>query len=418
MSETNARIYNFKYKQDSDYYAEEYRKKFNEGYGDRIYDNELEFAKDSQNVEVIFSSSVITEFPVDDKIYPSILKVTNDVEERISHNIRIMQVAVIPNTLGLIYDNVTSPTNLYSMNRYCYSGHLDNPRVPTADINWGSPQEVKFNLTAGSLSNNLFNAFYSPYMAEITDKDSRLVTCEMYLNEIDIFRLDFSKFKMIDGVLYRLSKVIDWSSPSTCKVDLLRVINTTYTNEAHYFRTANLCDRVWSCENLNVKNFKNGDAIRFITNQSDWDYYSGNLYEPCCAYPDFDEANASYGLLYNWFAVNDSRGLAEEGWRVSTDEDWEKLQDCIANTNNLKEVGGFHWDYLNGTDAYGFTALGSGNIQGDGSFQDFRQYAHFWTSISVSADEAKYQRIFGNSGTYDLRDGNKKQGKSIRLVKI
>ena len=105
---------------------------------------------------------------------------------------------------------------------------MDNPDAPNADINFGVPKELYFELVSGALSNNLFNAFYSPYLAEITDKDSRLVTCKMYLNSTDIYNLDFSKFIWIDGVLYRLNKVKDYTEGELTEVDLLRVIYNQY----------------------------------------------------------------------------------------------------------------------------------------------------------------------------------------------
>jgi len=65
-------------------------------------------------------------------------------------------------------------------------------------------------------------------MAEITDKDSRLVTTKIMLTEKDIYDLDFYKFIWIDGVLYRLYKINDYSEGELCEVELLRVIYTTY----------------------------------------------------------------------------------------------------------------------------------------------------------------------------------------------
>lgn len=119
---------------------------------------------------------------------------------------------------------------LGSYTDYPYAGHLDDPDAPNADINFGVPSELYFTLATGNLTNNLFNTYYSPYMAEIVDKDSRLVTCYVKLNEIDIFNLDFSKFIYIDGGLYRLIKVVDFVAGGydNTKVELLRVIKTLY----------------------------------------------------------------------------------------------------------------------------------------------------------------------------------------------
>ena len=231
MSEVNSRYYKFNFKQDSDYYAEEYRKKYVESYGNRIYDNQLEFAKDEKSLDVIFSSSILTGYQNEDKVFSAIYKLNNNLEERMTSNIRIMQVKLIEGVTS--YKILNGSTTLDTRTDYMYAGHLDDPDNPQSDLNFGATKELYFTLLQGSLQNNLFNAFYSSYMAEITDKDSRLLTAEVKLNEKDIFNLDFSRFKMIDGVLYRLMKVNDWSANELCKAEFLRVINTTY--QSNYY---------------------------------------------------------------------------------------------------------------------------------------------------------------------------------------
>ncbi len=226
MSEVNARYYQLKYKSDSDYYNDNYRKQYNEGYGDRIYDNSLDFAKDTETTEVIFASSVLTGFDGTDKIVPAIYKKTNGIEDPFDHVIRIMQAKKIE---GVTNWGILNGTTVLDVNNsYPYAGHFDDPDAPDADLNFGATKELYFTLASGALSNNLFNAYYSPYLAEVTDKDSRLLTVKMKLTEKDIYNLDFSKLKYIDGGLYRLSKINDYSEGELCKVDLLRVIYTTY----------------------------------------------------------------------------------------------------------------------------------------------------------------------------------------------
>jgi hypothetical protein len=227
MSEINARYYDIKFKQDADYFNEQYRKKYVEGYGDFRYDNQLEFAKDTSTTEVIFSATPLVGYSDNDKIFPAIYKKNNEVEEMIEHNIRIMQAKKITGrTSWNIYLNDTNV--LTSTTDYGYAGHLDNPFSAGADLNFGVPKEINFTLASGLLSNNLYNTYYSPYFAEITDKDSRLVTCKMKLTERDINTLDFTRFIWVDGVLYRLYKIVDYSENELCEVQLLRVIYTTY----------------------------------------------------------------------------------------------------------------------------------------------------------------------------------------------
>lgn len=228
MSELNARVYKFKYKQDSDYYNENYRKRYSEGYGDRVFDNGFEFAKDTQQLEVIFSNSVLTGFSGEDKVFPAIFKKSNGIEDSIDHNIRIMQAKMITGVAS--WNILNNTTILTSTTNYPYAGHLDDPDAPDADLCFGVPLELQFALVSGNLSNNLFNAYYSPYMAEITDKDSRLVAINMKLTAQDIYNLDFSKFRYINGGIYRLNKIIDYNpgDNSTVKCEFLRVIYTTY----------------------------------------------------------------------------------------------------------------------------------------------------------------------------------------------
>ena len=78
MSELNARYYQFKFKQDNDFYAENYRKKYNEGYGDRLYDTEFDFVKDTATTEVIFAASILYQATGTDKLYPAIYKKSNN----------------------------------------------------------------------------------------------------------------------------------------------------------------------------------------------------------------------------------------------------------------------------------------------------------------------------------------------------
>lgn len=229
MSEINARYYQFKYKQDNDLYNENYRKKYSEGYGDRIFDTEFDFVKDTDTTEVIFSASVLYRATGTDKIYPAIYKVgSGGVEESMDFNIRIFQAKYITGRSNYsIKDGATNKQN--NITTYTYVGHLDDPYNPTNDINFGAPKEVFYQATTYPTT-NLFNAYYSDYMAEITDKDSKLLTCNALLNTIDIYNLDFGKLIWIDGVLFRLNTIEGYNPMdyTTTKVSLLKAIEKTF----------------------------------------------------------------------------------------------------------------------------------------------------------------------------------------------
>jgi len=229
MSEINARYYNYKFKADNDFYGENYRKKYTEGYGDFIYDTEFDFVKETDTLEVIFAASTLYQATGQDKVFPAIYKKsnTNNAEDRMDSIIRIMQVKKITEVSSWNIMNTT--TVLGSYTSYGYAGHLDDPINPTNDINFGAPKEIQFSPNTYP-STNIFNAYHSPYIAEITSKDSKLLTCFGLLDIIDIFNLDFSKYVFIDGVLFRLNKVENFNPMeyNTTKLSFLKVIETSY----------------------------------------------------------------------------------------------------------------------------------------------------------------------------------------------
>jgi hypothetical protein len=234
MSELNGRFFEFRYKQDADYYNEDYNKKYALGYGDYIEDTGFEFANDIKKTELVFAATPLLNYAGDDKVYPTIFKKSNTQnavsEDQVESVIRIMQVHKVTGVSN--WDMKGDTGNLVTnLSYYGYAGHLNDPDASTADINFGVPKEIYFDLSTAYPSANLYNAFWSSYIAEITDKDSKLLTCSVYLQLTDIFSLDFSKLIYIDGALWRLNKVIDFNPtvPDATKCEFLKVIELTYT---------------------------------------------------------------------------------------------------------------------------------------------------------------------------------------------
>lgn len=233
MSELNGRYFEYKYKPDADFFNENYQKKYSQGYGDYIEDTGFEFANDKQTAEIIFAASTLVGYQGDDKVMAAIYKKSNTQnttsEDKIDSIIRIMQVKKITGVAQWKIENGNA--NLSgNIDYYGYGGHLDDPDAPAADINFGAPKEIYFTLTSTYPSANLFNGYWSDYVAEISDKDSKLLTCNVRLTDIDIFNLNFSKPIWIDGTLWRLNKVIDYNPmvEDTTKCEFIKVIEQTY----------------------------------------------------------------------------------------------------------------------------------------------------------------------------------------------
>jgi hypothetical protein len=229
MSELNSRFYNFKFKPDADYYNDLYQKNYNTGFGDYVYDSAFQFAKDKTNIELIFSASPLVGYSGVDKIMVAIYKITNTtVEEHIGSNIRILQTKKVTGVDSWALKN--GVTTLSTQTVYGYAGNYDDPDVPANDIHFGVPKELYFTLVSGAINVDQFNVYWSPYMAEITDKDSVLLTASFKLTNKDIYNLDFSSPVYINGVYWRLNKVEDWNAhdPGVTKCELLKIINLIY----------------------------------------------------------------------------------------------------------------------------------------------------------------------------------------------
>jgi len=233
MGELNGRYFEYKYKPDNDFYNEDYTKRYNQTYGDYIEDTGFEFATDKQTAEVIFSPTPIVSYVGEDKRFSTIFKLTNtqntQSEDTMESNIRIFQVRKITGVTSWHIRNGGGNVGS-ALTTYGWGGHLDNPDTPTSDLNFGVPKELYYTLTNQYPTANMYNAFWSSYVAEITDKNSKLLTCYVYLKLSDIYSLDFSKHIYIDGSLWRLNKVIDYnpSVPTSTKCEFLKVIELTY----------------------------------------------------------------------------------------------------------------------------------------------------------------------------------------------
>jgi len=234
MSELNARYYEFNFKDDSDYYNDLYKKRYNQSYGSLLYDSEYEFAKEVEKIDLIFSGSVLVGYTGEEKVYSTIFKRSGDTvgsgEESMDHNIRLLLAKKITGVTSWNILDSDGVTVLASRTDYGYAGHFDNPDAPANDIQFGVPKELFYAIPTGAINVNQFNVYWSSYMAEITDKDSRLLTGTFKLNYKDIFNLDFSSFIYIDGVKFRLNKIEDFNATNedTCKVELLKIINEVY----------------------------------------------------------------------------------------------------------------------------------------------------------------------------------------------
>lgn len=192
--------------------------------------------------------------------------------------------------------------------------------------------------------------------------------------------------------------------------------------------------QIWSSKNLDVARYRNGDPIPQVKDSAQWVNLTTGAW---CWYNNDSATYAStYGKLYNWYAVNDPRGLAPLGWRIPTDSDWNKLTkfvDPAADTlicftcisyfggGPLKEAGTSHWLSPNtgATNSSGFTGLPGGNRY-RGSFIELGLFGFWWSDGGPDNSFIWIRQLrWGQSDfirTY-LGESSKNIGYSVRVVR-
>ena len=184
-----------------------------------------------------------------------------------------------------------------------------------------------------------------------------------------------------------------------------------------------ICSQIWMSKNLEVSNYRNGDPIPYISNASQWASLTTGAW--CWYNNDSATYAATYGKLYNWFAVNDARGLAPQGWHIPTDEEWTTLSTCLGGEsvagNKMKEAGTLHWESPNtGADnSSGFTALPGGFRNYNGAVgNNIFKLAYFWSKTERAAGDA-WCRVLSYNFNYlnRISSNNETPGFSVRCVR-
>jgi len=189
--------------------------------------------------------------------------------------------------------------------------------------------------------------------------------------------------------------------------------------DGNTYQTVKIGDQWWMAENLKVTHYRNGDAIPNVTDVSEWSNLTTGAY---CNYNNDDNNANTYGSLYNWYAVDDSRNIAPDGWHVPTDAKWQTLVDYLGGDaiagGKMKETGTSHWKSPNtgATNESGFSALPGGYRGYTGLFADVGDYAYFWSSKWYGSTAWYRGLLYDYSGVY-RGNFSHQNGYSVRCVR-
>jgi len=221
--------------------------------------------------------------------------------------------------------------------------------------------------------------------------------------------------------------------------------------EKRAYRTTILGNQRWCAENLYTSKFRNGDEIPEAKTAEQWKKAILKR-QPAWCYYNNDSKNSAFGKLYNWYAVNDKRGLAPKGWHVPSSEEWKTLKmvtyvnpsgnlQTVEQANEMDKINGNHlksqtgWEPIydpyrgkldgNGQDTKGFSALPGGSRlpkeydnydYNDLLFQGIGWQGVWWTSSEKNNNEVYIYTISWKLGLKPWSE-SKGWGYFVRCVK-
>jgi len=186
--------------------------------------------------------------------------------------------------------------------------------------------------------------------------------------------------------------------------------------------TVKIGTQVWASKNLDVDKFRNGEPIPEVKTMQEWNMAMENKQPGWCYYINDPANGAKYGKLYNWYAVNDPRGLAPNGYHVPGNDEWTVLTDFLGGTGEagkaMKSTGGWEANG-SGTNSSGFSGLPGGNRTNAAFFGVTASgYWGYWWSSTEDKDLYAWCRNLSNlSGTVGLHGSAKYNMFSVRCLK-
>lgn len=177
--------------------------------------------------------------------------------------------------------------------------------------------------------------------------------------------------------------------------------------------------QTWMLNNLDVTTYRDGTPIPEVTDNAAWAALTTGAW---CYYNNNPANGAIYGKLYNWYAVNNPKGLAPIGYHVPSDTEWTILSNTLGGSSvaggPLKETGTIHWLSPNtgATNSTGFTAL-PGGYRYIGIFFSINNISRWWSSTEWNSTNSYMAELYYDSNLLGVNVFDKTDGHSVRCIK-
>jgi uncharacterized protein (TIGR02145 family) len=158
--------------------------------------------------------------------------------------------------------------------------------------------------------------------------------------------------------------------------------------DGNVYPTVKIGTQCWMQSNLKVSKYRNGAFIPIGSTYSTWNTWNTQFFisGAYAIYANNNANDALYGKLYNWYAVNDGRGLCPTGWHVPSIEEWDILVSHLGGREvaggKLKSVTGWSAPNTGATNESGFTGLPGGYLNDWYDFDKLGENGNWWSSSS------------------------------------
>jgi uncharacterized protein (TIGR02145 family) len=178
-------------------------------------------------------------------------------------------------------------------------------------------------------------------------------------------------------------------------------------------------NQVWTRRNLNVDKFRNGDSIIEAKSIQEWDKAGDNKQPAWCYYENNSGNAVLYGKLYNWYAVNDKRGLSPDGWIIPSNSDWLKMINYLGGEGIAASKLIFKRSLLEDSKSEsGFDGMLGGHRMAAGHFIGNGEFCSWWSSTEDGSNTALSRGIRYGEPFIGEGHSNKGFGYFVRCGKL
>jgi uncharacterized protein (TIGR02145 family) len=200
--------------------------------------------------------------------------------------------------------------------------------------------------------------------------------------------------------------------------------------QGHTYPLVEIGNMCWFGENLQSRYYLNGDSIPGHFSNAEWIALATGAQAVYSSNPDFLQ---SFGRLYNWHAVHDSRGICPSGWHVPSNLEWFELEVHLGmdpvgvytsgwrgtDEGNQLKASAVDWIAWDGVNSYEFNLVPGGyrSYLGGGEYYESGVRAMLWTSAESIPGKAWSRGFMTGQGGISREYSSKQLGFSVRCLK-